>query len=320
MGRCGAGAGRQTGQFLRRHFRRGVLIAIDVREVPAQSLQAALTVASIPVTWSVAAHIHSLAGTDIGLSGVTRTTQVRDGFRNQLVGRIAEVQFEDNHLASLKSHGFEWRSHYAKGDNRDYSVTHPKTTAELSINVKTASTLFRNAMSVVKLEPTDCVPISVYKALGGSKSWPDLIYADLVDFNLRQRADDFVSGLGGDEELLWDMFSWYGGKGAKTAEDAYTKWIHGRHKTRLQGLIDPACEFRVISAKRAIAIQHAIPRRCPGLGIKGGFGEVNVHVSVSREMTPWKNVESILISGGGIDEIHRLVMNQVTRSVPEPLL
>lgn len=297
---------------------------MDVRTAPISAIVTALNEFRIPDTWEVAAELRQIPirNGHAGPPESARGKRVSDGFRNLVVGNIAEGAFFSKHLKPLEAHGYKIVPYFERGENRDFGVQRDEL--ELPINVKTASTLFRNAEKTVGLAPEDCIPISAYKANGATKRVPDLVYVDLVDFALRERADAYMDSLTGEEALLWDLFSWYGGKGAKKAQDAFMKQLFDTHRASLEALIADDSRFRVISAQRVKAIVREIPERCPGLGIKGaGTGafnaEVNVHVSVQRETRPWSEIADIL-KRSGIQEVLDLVRHRETKEVAAPAL
>jgi hypothetical protein len=233
-------------------------------------------------------------------------------FENLVVGTLAERVFRDQHLAALEPEGFEVLDYHESGENRDFGVR--KEGCELPINVKVASTMFREARRVVGLDPEDCIPLGAYKAIGASERVPGLVYVYLVDFRLRELVDAFMEGLDEDCLIGWDLMSWFGGKGMKRAQNQYIAALFERHDSDLRALTPGATGFRVISAQRALAVMREHPRRVPGLGVKAAGtgvirGEVNIHVSVERETRPWDEVAD-LIRDRGIQS----VLEQVTRT------
>ncbi|HWH44109.1 MAG TPA: hypothetical protein VNT32_05225 [Thermoleophilaceae bacterium] len=297
-------------------------MAVDARQVPHADVVAALDAVDIGDVWLVARAIRGGVlgqGTPVAQVPDRKTAPIL-GFRNQVVGRIAERVFRGRHLARLEPQ-FTIHDYHERGDNRDYGIEGGG--AELPVNVKTASTLFRNARQF-GLEPEDCIPISSYKALNAIRKVPDLVYVDLVDFKLRERTDAYVEALGGELAILWDLFSWYGGKGAKEAQNRYVDALFAEHGADLDALAPGVGNFRAISAQRVLAILRENPRRCPGLGVKaagtGAFNaEVNVHVSVAQETWPWDEVERLLLTEG-VAAVRRLTTETETRDVPAPRL
>lgn len=275
--------------------------------------------------WLVARTLRQrLASNDEGepLRGLEKRAKANQAFRNLVVGRIAERIFWERHLRPLEKDGFEVVDLHEAGENRDYAVR--RDGFELPINVKTASTLFRKAQTVVGLAPEDCIPISAYKAIGSCERVPDLVYVDLVDFTLREKVDAFMDDLAGSPEVLWELLSWYGGAGAHRAQDEYMAALFDTYARRLMAFVPSAAAYRVISAQRVLAIMRNIPRRCPGLGVRaagtGGFNaEVNIHISVASETVPWDKVAGIMLNDG-IEPVLQEIRNSESRDMPAPTI
>ena len=295
---------------------------MDARDAAPGEVLAALDEEGIDDGWVVAGRLRGgLIGGGVEVAALPdRARTPVSGFRNQIVGRIAERVFRSRHLSRLEP-AFAIEDYHARGENRDYGVT--SGGLELPINVKTASTLFRTA-GKYGLEPEDCIPISSYKALNAVDKVPDLVYVDLVDFTLRQRADAVMDALDGPLGILWDLFSWYLGKGAKAAQDRFVDRVFDEHGVALDALAPGVTSFRTISARRVLGILRDNPRRCPGLGVPaagtGTFNaEVNVHVSVANETVAWDDVEEILVARG-IASVLALIRATERREVPAPRL
>jgi hypothetical protein len=280
----------------------------------------------IESSWVVADTIRSLRGLPNPPDLITsledhRLQRVSAGFQNLVVGSLAERLFART-LQPLAADGFEIVDYHEAGENRDYAVR--RGDAELPINVKVASTLFRNAKKVVGIEPEDCIPISAYKAIGASERVPDLVYVDLVDFSLRAKVDEFMGALAGSAATLWELLSWYRGKGARRAQDLYVTRLFADHGIALLALGPEQERFRAISAQRVLAIMRANPRRVPGLGVPaagmGGFNaEVNVHVSLEKETRAWGEVART-VRDEGIARILGDIRRTTTVTAPAPLL
>ena len=297
----------------------------DPRDKTPSELLKTLTDLGIIGEWSVSRELaNSLTDPTAApaLGRVGRRTNPSAPFQNLFVGTIAERVFEKRYLNSLEAAGFTVTDLHERGDNRDYVVEQGELV--LPINVKTASTLFRKAKIVVGLEPEDCIPISAYKAIGASERVPDLVYVDLVDFELREKVDAFISTLTGDSEVVWELLSWYGGSGIKKAQDRFIAWLFELHGSRLDALVPSASSFRVISAQRVLSIMREMPRRCPGLGVKAaGMGafisEVNIHVSVQKETVAWDEIEAI-IRRDGIGPVLERIRRRRRQNVPAPTI
>ena len=285
--------------------------------VPAAALASALDDANVSDTWIVAQQLRAPTLGIVGGNGLDpqHLRRVRNqAFQNLVVGTIAERVFRNSHLADLEAAGFIVCDLHERGENRDYAVQ--RDGLELPINVKVASTMFRNARQTVGLDPQDCIPISTYKAIGASERVPDLVYIDLVDFTLREKVDAFMHALQGSLALAWALLSWYGGPGLKHAQDEYVATLFDQHGDALVKLAPGVTSYRVISAQRVLAIMRANPRRVPGLGVPaagtGTFNaEVNVHVSVEQETVPWDDVAETLRRQG-----IQAVLDQIRQTEP----
>jgi hypothetical protein len=191
-----------------------------VRELPVEELSGVLDRLGITAGWEIGDAIRAarfLAPTEPPLAAPRDARH--QAFQNLVVGRLAERVFRRDQFAALEREGFLIHDYHEAGENRDYGVE--MRGLELPINVKVASTLFRKAWETVGLDPDDCVPISAYKAIGASERVPDLVYVDLVDFELRERVDGFMDRLEDYLAIGWHLFSWYGGRGATKAQNEY---------------------------------------------------------------------------------------------------
>lgn len=295
----------------------------DLLQLSAARLRDALDRLGIEPGWKIGNEIRTDAfiAPDSPCLGTPRERR-NAAFENLVVGTLAERIFRDQHLAALEPHGFEVVDYHEAGENRDFAVQ--KGGQELPINVKVASTMFREAHRVVGLDPEDCIPLGAYKAIGASERVPALVYVFLVDFALRERVDDFMERLDDDLSIGWDLLSWFGGAGMKRAQDQYIAALFERHDRELKALTPGATSFRAISAQRALAILRQRPRRVPGLGVKAAGtgvirGEVNIHVSVSGETRPWDEIAEQL-RDLGVQHVLDQIAQTALAEVPDPVL
>jgi hypothetical protein len=81
--------------------------------------------------------------------------------------------------------------------------------------------------------------------------------------------------------------------------------------------------FNVISARKAIRILQTKPQRTPGIGLRAwdtaARGEVNVHISVQHETTPWHEVCE-RISSEGVSSSVSAVNRKRTEEVYDPAI
>ena len=277
---------------------------LDARSVSAAELVAALQEVGIGTDWIVAQQLRDYAAVhpnvpDFGLPSALRMENPNRAFRNLIVGTIAEELVHQQCLKPLLKAGYTIEDTRLKGDFTDY-ILH-RGPERLPINVKVASTLFRNAKTAVGLEPTDCIPISTYKVVGSCDKEPNLLYVDVVDYRLRYRVDAFLDMMTGNEAIVWDLLSWYGGKGSKKAQDEFIASLFRTHGPELMKLVRGA-DIRVASAQKIRQIMTEKPERCPALSSRmasaAQVGDPSVHISVAKETVPWAEIAAVLTKDG----------------------
>jgi hypothetical protein len=176
----------------------------------------------------------------------------------------------------------------------------------LPINVKTASTPFEKALDLVGLEPDDCIPIPVYKASGALETLPSLLYVVSVDFTLVRTLDSLLPYLfTADERIVWDLLNKFEGARLRNAEDAFVFAMVRRHWERIRETVRNT-PFHAVSARKSIRVLQTKPRRTPGIGLRawgtGANAEVNVHLSIREDTTPWGDVAA-RIDGRGLNDV-----------------
>lgn len=212
-------------------------------------------------------------------------------------------------------------------DDRGAGYTHLDFTVadgdlELPLNVKNAGTRYEKAAEHVGIDPDDCLPIPAYKAHGALEQVPNLLYTISQDYELLGQLDTLLPGLFDEQEaIVWELLNDYGaGGGLRGAEDLFVGRIVKKHWEHLKNEIADN-PFNVISARKAIRILQDKPERVPGLGIaKVGTawrGEINVHVSIENETTPWNEVAERIINNG-VEDIIRAVNRKRMEEVYDP--
>ena len=192
---------------------------------------------------------------------------------------------------------------------------------ELPVNVKNAGTRFEQAANLVGLQPDDCVPIPAYKAHAAVEAAPNLLYVVSVDYGLVGRLDGLMPNLfNRAESIVWHLLNRYAGPRVRDAEDLF---VFGTVRGNWERLREIAGRnpFHVISARKAIRILHSMPRRTPGIGLRawgtGATAEVNVHVSIEQDMTPWDVVGQRIVAGG-VQDVIAAVNRKRTEVVYDP--
>lgn len=222
-------------------------------------------------------------------------------------GRVTEERFLEL-LDELKTR----RKGLAYVDHRgtehgldDFTLTEGEL--ELPINVKVASTQFRRAAELVKLDPDDTIPIPAYKAHAAVEKYPNLLYAVSVDYALiGVLGSELPKSLSGSETIVWDLIGKYQGTLTRDAEDIFVFEIVRKYWDRLKPMIK-GNPFHIVSARKAIRVLQTKPERTPGIGMRGwGTGasaEVNVHLSVRQDTTSWDTVGNRIVERGVADII-----------------
>ncbi len=193
--------------------------------------------------------------------------------------------------------------------------------AVLPLNIKNAGTRFARAQQLVGLEPDDCIPIPAYKANAAVEACPNLIYIVSADYDLvGQLAKLLPTLLNDDERMVWDLLQKYSGTHLKNAEDLFIFATVRKYWSQIKPV---AAEnpFHVISARKSLRVLQTKPQRTPGIGLKawgtGASAEVNVHVSIKEEMTPWEKVRERIVANG-VGDIVKAVNRRRVEEVYDP--
>lgn len=193
--------------------------------------------------------------------------------------------------------------------------------AELPINVKNAGTRFENALKLVKINADDCIPIPAYKANEALEEEPNLLYAVAVDYGLLEtlRAN-LISQFSVSERVVWGILNFYTGSRVKDAEDKFVYGLTKKHWEQLRLIVSPQ-PFHIVSARKTIRVMQTKPYRTPGIGLKawgtGASAEVNVHLAISEDTTPWIAVKD-RITTKGVNNILEAVNRKKVEVIYDP--
>jgi len=179
---------------------------------------------------------------------------------------------------------------------------------DLPINIKNAGTRFERAKQLVGLEPDDCIPIPAYKANAAVEAQPNLLYVVSADYDLVARLKELLPQLlSSDEATVWEVLNKCSGTHLRNGEDDFIFSTVRKYWSAIKEVV-AANPFEVISARKALRILHTNPQRTPGIGLRawgtGASAEVNVHVSIKAEMTPWSAVRDRIVAKGVADVVH----------------
>jgi len=192
---------------------------------------------------------------------------------------------------------------------------------ELPINIKNAGTRFEKAQQLVGLEPEDCIPIPAYKANAALEVVPNLLYVVSVDYDLVKSLNTILSQLFSQEErIVWDILNKHTGTQVRNAEDLFIFSMVRKYWKNLKKSVKHS-PFHAISARKAVRILQVKPKRTPGIGLRawgtGASAEVNIHVSIKEDTTPWTEV-SERVESKGVKNIIRAVNRKRMEEVFDP--
>lgn len=228
-------------------------------------------------------------------------TRRRLGIAQMLLGELAERRFEAVIREVTGGGILRIEVHRPSRTDTDYRLLNGSNNPICRFNIKFHGSLFREAQRFVGLEPQDCFALAAYKINNALRrqqderlpyiflvlSVPDLSAADVG----RLVPDDFV----------W-MLAALGGRMA-VEEAIVTHLLRPEYLPRFHPIFDrmPEGQFRVISAKKAWnLLREKLFERVHALSLKGFTrkfrnAEVDMHFSLSKELTPARNFLQLLI-------------------------
>jgi hypothetical protein len=253
------------------------------------------------------------------------TPREKTGSAENAVTKLFPAAITEQRFLELLDELTTSRPSVTYADNRearslvDFTLT--ENGLELPVNIKNAGTRFEQAASLVGLAPEDCIPIPAYKANAALEKLPNLLYAVSVDYELVGQLQSLLPRLfDSRERIVWDLLNGYAGSKVRAAEDAFVTRVVRQHWAAIKAVI-AANPFHIVSARKSIRVLHTKPKRTPGIGLRawgtGAAGEVNVHLSIKEDTTPWPDVAK-RITEKGIADVIAAVNRRVTEVVFDP--
>jgi len=223
-------------------------------------------------------------------------------FTNLLVARLAEDLFAELISRRLKPLGISAVDRREEYTETDYAIVDYSNKDLLLINVKVHSSKFEQAKRFVGLDPDDTFPLAVYKILMGFKYERQTSLPFVFIVSLRWGlVDEVMRLLSPQDSQLIDLIFQTRTPGRRKAEDRLVSSIVEKLRissnwSKLLRMLEDEGTHRVISAKKALDLfLDKFEERCPGLslrqfaakfaGRRGTPAEINMHLSISNEMT-----------------------------------
>lgn len=227
----------------------------------------------------------------------------RLGIAQMLLGLLGEQRFEQLTEEITGSGILSVEDHRPSRTDTDYRLLNGNRSPICRLNIKFHGTLFREARRFVGLEPEDCFALATYKINAALRrqqeerlpyvflvlSIPDLNAADVGQLV----PDDYVWALAVIDE------------GRMAVEEAIVRrLLAAEHRDQFRPIVErmPEGQFRIISAAKADGLLRAnLFERVHALSLKGFTrrfrnAEVDMHLSLSRELTPVRTFLQLLVA------------------------
>lgn len=226
----------------------------------------------------------------------------RLGIAQMLLGALAERRFEElnDQITGGGIIGIE--DHRPSRTDTDYRLLNGQGNPICRLNIKFHGTLFRESRRFVGLEPEDCFALATYKINNGLKRQDEerLPYVFLI-LSVPELNAAEVGGLI-PEDYVWALAVL---QGKRAVEEAIVDRLRASDFRELFRPIFekmPEGQFRVISAKKAYKLlSEKLFERVHALTLRGFTrrfrnAEVDMHFSLSEDLTPLRTFLELLIS------------------------
>jgi hypothetical protein len=228
-----------------------------------------------------------------------RISRAKEGIARILLGVLAEKRFEEIARGVTGEGVIRVEDHRPSRTDTDYRLLNGSGQPICRLNIKFHGTAFRDALRYVGLDPRDCFPLAAYKIRNAltRQEQDGLPYVFLVlsvlDLDMRQVAalvsEDYARTLTLigtyrlEEEIVERLRS---GELRQTFEPITSRMTEG--------------QFRVVSAQKAYNLLkdklfdrvHALS--IPGFTRKFRNAEIDMHLSISHELTPVRRFLELL--------------------------
>ena len=228
-----------------------------------------------------------------------RIQRARQGIAQMMLATVAEEHFEALATGSLRDHGFSVEDDRVGRTDTDYRVIDRAGRPVLRINIKFHGTLFRQAEEYVRLAPGDCFALATYKIHGAllrqdQERLPYVFLIISVPTFPRQTLEGQIS----------TDLAWLASVSNRATEEAIVSRLLGEPWANEVRVHVQRAGFRVISARRADGLmRQQLFDRVHALRLRGfnnlfRGAEINMHLSLSREMIAFEEFLDLLATRG----------------------
>jgi hypothetical protein len=225
----------------------------------------------------------------------------RLGIAQMLLGALAERRFEELSDEITGPGVLRVEDHRPSRTDTDYRLLNGAGNPICRLNIKFHGTLFRDAKRYVGLEPEDCFALATYKINNALKRQEEerLPYVFLV-LSVPELSAPEVARLV-PVDYVWALAVL---RGRRLVEEAIVERLRSAdHRERFQSIFQkmPEGKFRIISARRAYNLmREKLFERVQALTLRGFTrrfrnAEVDMHLSLSKELTPVRTFFELLI-------------------------
>ena len=290
-----------------------ILQALDLCESGTSFSEAAKAVSTSRAALKIATEAPDPVSTVLGLA----LNEIDDRFRRRatqilgqlLLGRCAEIAFEQIYKAEMHSEEFELRDLREGRTDTDYRLHNGRGRPIYRVNIKFHGSQFRRAPEMVGLDPRDCFALATYK-----------IHSAIEKQKLEGLPYFFaivgVAHLTGESvgrEIPTDLIETVAlidqapkGKSKRDLEDAVVETLVTNNNPVFQKTLQQilGASWYVLSARRAdkllreLLFDRVFALRMRGFARVFRGAELDMHFSLSKDLIPLKQFLATLRDGG----------------------
>jgi hypothetical protein len=228
---------------------------------------------------------------------------------NLIVGRCAEITFEDLYRKHVHTTELELRDLREGRSDTDYRLFNGKGHPVYRINIKFHGSLFRRAKEMVGLEPEDCFALATYKIHGALQKQvaDELPYIFVIVSVPALTAESIGSGVPSElQDFVARVTARKSIPRKRDIEDRVVEVLHEeRHPAfaSVRERIEQA-NWYVLGAKKAdtllreLLFERVFALRTRNFSRQFRGAELDMHFSLSRDLTPLSTYLSMLREAG----------------------